>query len=196
MAAVWVRTADAVSGNMPPLCARGGVRCITRYRTVVADIPGWLEWLTWSSVWPWLRLRRGGEHTARPARLAVVLPLLPLRRARGQALRTLRDASALGSLALVAAALPLSGTPAGIALRASGVLLAVHLLVALLGLGFTIGTRLDATGHWLRLSRVHPAFAAAAEHSSPRPPTTPQTRRAVRSAARAGGHANRTPGGA
>ena len=187
VAAVWVRVSDATSGNLPPLCARSGVRCLTRYRTVIADVPGWVEWLTWTSAWPWLALRGRVRHKARPGRLAVVLPLLPSRHARGRSLRLLRDASALGTLALLVAAVLLPATATGVALRAAAVLAAAHLVVALLGMRLTIGTNLDATAHWLRLSRVHRAFAAAAAAGWPQPTTPPLSPAGARRALRGGG---------
>ena len=191
-----MRTSDAASGNVPPLCARTGVRCITRYRTVIADVPGWVEWLTWTSAWPWLALRGRGRPEARPGRFALVLPLLPGRHARGRYLRLLRDASALGTVALLVAAAPLPAMATSVALRAAAVLGTAHLVVALLGLRLTIGTALDGSGQWLRLSRVHRAFAAAAAAGWPQPstpPLSPARAPASRSAGRAHHAGERSP---
>lgn len=175
MARVWVRVEDAGAGRLPPLCARRGERCISRYRRDVRRVPGLLEWLTWSELWPLGRLL-GPAHR-------VVLPLLPDVRDRARKLGALRDLTAAATVALFSVAILLPRVVAGawpsvvggwLARGGRWVLLA-HLLVAVLGIALTVGTRVDRTGRWVELSRVSRTFARHTEQRLPRPDEPPRT---------------------
>jgi hypothetical protein len=172
MSAVWVRRDEAARGSLPARCARRGDRCITRYPRAVGDLPGGLEWLTWTGLWP--RSRRStapDAAAAAPTPAEVVLPLLPRAHRRALALRRVRDGSAALLVLLLVALVPLGG---GLLGRAALGVLALHLVVAAVGWASTVEVRGDVTGEWVRLARVHPGFAAAVEAGTTRPRATPE----------------------
>ena len=157
MSAVWVRIEEAARGGLPARCARTGVRCMTRYRRRTSDLPAPLEWATWTDLWP------------RPTRaVELPLPLLPRPHLRDLVLRRTRDVTA--GLVPVALVLLAFGLPVGRLLVAS---LLLHAAATVGGLLLTVAVRLDATGEWVRLGNVHPAFAEAVERHTARPRTTP-----------------------
>jgi hypothetical protein len=163
MSAVWVRRDEAQRGALPPRCARGGVRCITRYRRPVSDLPAALEWLTWTDLWP--------RRPRLPAAL-VALPILPAQQRRFATLVRTRDASAAVLLLAGAVVLLGGGAPARLVALAA---LVVHLAVAVVGWATQVEVRADATGDWVRLGRVHRDLAEAVEagHERPRTPLVP-----------------------
>jgi hypothetical protein len=159
--AVWVRRDVARDGGLPPICARGGQRCITRFRRPVGQLPAALEWATWTGMRPLLADADLGE---------VALPLLPRHQRRHRALVRLRDASAAVVL-LALLSLGLVGGVVDEVVRVVGTgALAVHLLVGAVGWLTGVGVRVDTTGGWVRLSGVHADFAAAVEASGDRQP--------------------------
>lgn len=165
MSAVWVRLDEAQLGSLPARCARSGERSITRYPHQVTDLPAGLEWMTWTQLWP-----RG--HGDEPA--TVIVPLLPSRQRAATLLRRTRDVTAgLLPVALVVMLLA-DGTPDLVARAVALGALLLHLVVAALGVLITVRLRLDSTGEWVRLSGVHPEFAAATEAVTARPAEAPQ----------------------
>ena len=165
MSAVWIRRDDAQRGSLPARCARSGRRVISRYAHDVSTLPAWVEWLTWTRLWPLNR----GEDVA-----AVVLPLLPRWQQVHTRLRQLRDATAVVlPLALLVMLLSDDGLVESVATWTAVGAAGLHLVAAALGLLLTVDVRPDTTGHWVRLSGVHPEFVAAAEATLPRPTSEP-----------------------
>lgn len=164
MSAVWVRLDEAQRGSLPARCARRGVRCVTRHRRTVRDLPPVLEWVAWTGLWP--RGRDGAAPT-------VVLPLLPRAQRLDVALRRVRDVTAALLPACLLVALLVEGVLGRTAGSAAILVLAVHLVVAAAGLVLTVRLQLDDTGGWVRLSGVHREFVAATEAVTTRPTTEP-----------------------
>lgn len=162
-----MRLADAERGSLPARCARTGQRCLTRFAAPVRHVARPLEWLTWTGVWPLGRLR--DDPPARP----VVLPLLPGRHRWRTGLASVRDVSAAAVPIAAVVALASDGVLGGVAGALLLPLLLVHLLVGVLGITTTVELRLDHTGTWLRLRRVHPEFVAAIESTLVRPANEP-----------------------
>lgn len=165
MSAVWIRRDDAQRGSLPARCARSGRRVISRYPHDVAFLPGWLEWLGWTRLWP--------LHADQP-RESIVLPLLPRWQRLHVALRRARDISAAAlPIALVALLLTGQGLVNTVVNWVIVAAVAVHLLAAALGLLVTVDVRRDVTGEWIQLSRVSPDFVAEVERRLPRPEQEP-----------------------
>lgn len=138
---------------------------ISRYAHEISIIPAWVEWLTWTRLWP---LNREEE------RARIVLPLLPRWHQIDVRLRQLRDAT---TLLLPVALLVMLVRPDGLLDTAAGwaavLALVLHLLAAGLGLLLTVDIRADTTGEWVRLSGVHRDFVTAVETQLTRPNTPP-----------------------
>lgn len=168
MAETWIAVEEAEAGAVPPVCARSGRRCITRYRREVTDVPDWVEWLLWRQAWPLVPLLEG---RCQP----IVLPLLPAAHRRSRLLGAVRDASLGLAVALLVLALLLAGWPAAAhALRVVAVgAVAAHLAAGVAGRLVTVDCRLDTTGRWVRMSRVHPTFAAEVARRCRRPDVAP-----------------------
>lgn len=163
--ALWVRTEEAERGSLPARCIRTGERCITRRRLTSRELPAWLEWLTWTDLWP----RQRGA-----APVPVVVSVLPgvWRTIRG--LRVARDVLAGALVLLLVAALVL---PEG-AGRVAGLLAVAavmgKLLVAAAGLWLAPDVRLDTTGEWVHLTGAHPDLVTAARTVTTRPASPPE----------------------
>jgi hypothetical protein len=168
MSAIWIHIDEARRGTLPARCARTGQRCMTRYATAASDLPAPVEWLTWTDVWP----RR--QVQGQPGPEAIVLPLLPSRQRLATALRRTRDVTAATLLpALLAWAFVdgMGGRLLGWLLLA---LVVGHVLAAVVGLLATVGVRVDYTGEWVHLDRVHRSFVEAAEAMTTRPVELPR----------------------
>lgn len=169
--AVWVAVDEAERGTLPARCARTGERCITRYSLRAGTLNPYVEWLAWSRVWPAALLRPDDPETT------VVVPLLPRIRRRRRVLTLLRDATAALLPVVLVIGLVFDGTVGDVAGMLVRVDLAVHAVVAALGLLLTVDLRLDHTGAWVRYDRVNPQFAEEARGGR-RPPSPPQRRAA------------------
>ncbi len=168
MAQVWVSAEEAARGSLPAVCARSAQPCITRWARQVRELPDPVEWLAWTGLWPVGR-RLGWD------RGTIVLPELPRVHRRGRLLRVLRDLTAGIALTSFVAGLLVGddGTVDGLLRWVTVGALGVHLLVALLGWGLTVGVAVDTTGEWVRLSRVHRRFVEAVEARTARPDPEP-----------------------
>ena len=166
MASVTVFVDDAVRGDLPPVCVRTGLPANTKV-TVDASVGGlgavWLLVLAGPIGWLvllGLLLAGKGRET-----LTVKLPYTGEAFARERARRNVRDATTLLALfALIAGAAHFMLAPmAWVMLAAALVAVACATHVLLDVQSPDIG--LDASRRWVRLSNVHPTFAAAAERS-------------------------------
>lgn len=172
MAATTVFVDDAVRGSLPPVCARTGVP--TRKRlTIHEDLTGGLgaAWvLLFFGPLGWLVLLLVAAARRRRT-LTVRIPYSDqeLDRYVRTARRTVHLALGTGALLLACLAAGF-----GLALSDPAPLVAAGLVV--LGVGgiavivngtlarrLVVGIDLDASGRWVTLSGVHPAFAAACD---------------------------------
>ncbi|CAN5494985.1 hypothetical protein BH23ACT9_BH23ACT9_04450 [soil metagenome] len=165
MSEVWVRVDEAQRGSLPARCAKTGVRCITRYRRHVSELPAATEWATWTGLWP---RNRGVEP------IPVVLPLLPSRHRLGTALRRTRDVTAaLLPVGLLLVLLTGAGTLGRLAAALQLALVPLHLAVGVAGRMLAVDLRLDETGTWVRFGGVHRDFVATTEAVTTRPSAPP-----------------------
>jgi hypothetical protein len=180
MAEVTVFVDDAVRGRLPGICAKDGTPTTDRLRvhermgTESGLGVAWL--LLLAGPLGWLGLVLVATMRGRTEVLSAELPysepaylrMVAARRSH----RTTALIATLSLLVLLLAAILPFGPSGGL------LLLAMLVLVACIG-GFftwaasrrlsesTVGVSLDASRRWVTLSRVHPAFAAAAmEHTS------------------------------
>jgi hypothetical protein len=181
VAEVTVFVDDAVQGRLPGICAKDGIATTDRLRVRehmgTGDGLGVAWLLLLAGPLGWLGLAFVATMRGNAEVLTAELPFSEPAYQRMVGARRSHRMTALVTtvsvLVLLLAAIlpfgPLSGGP---------LLLAMLVLVACIGGFFTwtasrrlsessIGLSLDASRRWVTLSRVHPAFAAAAkEHTS------------------------------
>jgi hypothetical protein len=160
---------DAVRGTLPGVCAKTG-RPASRFLTIHQDLTGGLgaAWvLVFFGPLGWLILALVAA-TRRRSNLTVRIPYADdeleayVRAAR----RTMHVAVGTGVVlaAIIAAHFALvlgSSTTVGL-LMATVVIGGIAVLVSgVVARRMLVGVGLDASGRWVTLSRVHPAFAAA-----------------------------------
>ena len=154
MAAVWVSREELASGDFPTVCALTGFPADARLPFTFDDVPDWV-WLLWPFGVPFLLAVFFGAQKVH-GHLPVVATAVDSHR------RLRRLAVGLGVLGLV-------GFLAGLA--TSSAWFWGWAPVALVGAGGTqvvaarrmVGGRLDRTGLWVKLRRVHPDFVSAVE---------------------------------
>jgi hypothetical protein len=202
MAATTVFIDDAVSGNLPPICAKSG-EPTTRHLTITQDMTGslgalWLALFFGPPGWLLLLLvaasRRRSNLTVRLPYSAEVLGWY------ASAVRQMFWCIAVAIAALVAclaAAAVIPIFPAGsLAFIASVIVLAGAVAVAIFrwrAHRLLVVLSLDASGRWLTLHKVHPAFADACAEAARQPnPATRSTAPARRPAAPADDHRHAT----
>ncbi|HWJ97214.1 MAG TPA: hypothetical protein VNQ33_03580 [Acidimicrobiales bacterium] len=170
MATTTVFVDDAVRGRLPEVCAKTGVPA-TRHLTIHQDLTGGLgaAWvLVFFGPLGWLVLALVAVSRRRST-LTVRIPYADreLDRYVRTARRTFHLAIATGVLLLA-----VFGAAFGLALSDPSPLVLAGLAVLVLGgvavlvngmiaRRMLVGVGLDASGRWVLLSRVHPAFAAA-----------------------------------
>lgn len=182
MAATTVFVDDAVQGNLPPVCAKTGAPTSKRL-TIHQDLTGGLgaAWvLVFFGPLGWLVLLLVAASRRRST-LTVRIPYASdrldtyVRTAR----RTIHLALGTGAgLLLVVAAhygkvftAPAASMIAGLAvLVVGGIAVIVNGTIARRML---VGISLDASGRWVTLRQVHPAFAAACEAAKRTPADRP-----------------------
>jgi len=182
MAATTVFVDDAVQGNLPPVCAKTGAPA-SRRLTIHQDLTGGLgaAWvLVFFGPLGWLVLFLVAATRSRST-LTVRIPYADaeletyVRTAR----RTIHLAIGTG-----AALLLVFGAAFGLALSDPSPLVIAGLAVLVVGgiavlvngalaRRMLVGITLDASGRWVTLSRVHPAFAAACDGAKQAPATSP-----------------------
>lgn len=169
-ATVTVFVDDAVRGSLPDVCARTGVPT-TKRLTIHEDLSGGLgaAWvLVFFGPLGWLVLALVAMSRRRST-LTVRIPYgaEPLGQYVLTARRTVHLAIGTGVVvvALLAAAFGLATSHSSMLFAAALVSLGIGGLVVigngLLARRQLVGIDLDASGRWVTLSRVHPAFAAA-----------------------------------
>ncbi|MGN6693961.1 MAG: hypothetical protein ACTHN0_07265 [Aquihabitans sp.] len=183
MAATTVFVDDAVRGNLPQVCARTGAPTAKRL-TIHQDLTGGLgaAWvLLFFGPLGWLVL----ALVALSRRRSTLTVRIPYAEAElGAYVRTARRSFHLGiaTAVLVAAcfgaAFGLSlSDPTPVVLVGLGVFVVGGLAVFVNGLlarRMLVGIDLDASGRWVRLTHIHPAFAAACEAAkAPAPAPAP-----------------------
>jgi hypothetical protein len=182
MAAVTVFVDDAVRGNMPKVCARTGVPTSKRL-TIHQDLTGGLgaAWvLVFFGPLGWLVLLLVAASRRRST-LTVRIPYADAE--LGAYIRTARRsvhlaiATGVLLLAVFGAAFGLAlSDPSPMVLAGLGVLVVGGLAVLVNGAlarRMLVGVDLDASGRWVRLTRVHPAFAAACDAAKAASATAP-----------------------
>ena len=182
MAATTVFVDDAVQGNLPPVCARTGVAASARL-TIHQDLTDGLgaAWvLLFFGPLGWLVLALVALSRRRST-LTVRIPYGDdeLRRYVSAARRTMHLAIGTGVLLVLvfgaAFGLALSDpTPLMVTGLAVFVIGSVAVLVnAAIARRKLVGIGLDASGRWVTLRRVHPAFAAACDARRAAPAQAP-----------------------
>jgi hypothetical protein len=158
---VWVSLPDLASGDLPPICVKTGVHCRTSCRVRLSGLPVWIARFVPHS---WHIDATVGHFTRRA--VLGVLPMTPSAHRRifwvlavGQ--HSCRAAGYLFVMAFVVAlALPqMSLAPRVIAAGIGAFVIAT--VLNLLGCTWSIGGRLGKNKRWVRLTGVHPRFAAA-----------------------------------
>ncbi|MGH8904424.1 MAG: hypothetical protein ACRDYA_22770 [Egibacteraceae bacterium] len=158
---VWVSLHDLATGDLPPVCAKTGVRCRTSCRVRLSNRPSWTTWLL---PYSWYTDASTGRFTHRA--VLGILPMTPPAHKRvlwtlaaGQHARRVGGCLFAGAfavgLALPHASLAPRVTVAGIA--AFVIAAALHLF----GCTWSVGGRIERGDRWVRLVGVHPRFAAA-----------------------------------
>lgn len=183
MSQVWIGVEDGLRGSVPARCAKTGTRCITRRPVPASDLPTGLEWLAWTGLWPRIRGREQPH---------VVLSMLPWVHTAHVALVRARDATAAAALVLLVLVVALDGAARATVWTALLAVLAIKVLVGLVGSLWAVRARVDQTGDWVLLDRVHAEFVAATEAVTDRPETVPalSTRATVPSPRAAGAPAS------
>jgi len=177
VAAVTVFVDRVVRGELPPVCVQTGAPTTTGVRTEAWVGRGlgllWLLLLAGPVGWLIL-LVLAASHAGRD-KLVVALPYSEATLAKRHALRGVRDAALalafLFGVAFIARFLGVPGIWAVLAGLSLGVSLAVHARLD----WQSVDISLDASRRWVRLARVHPAFAAAVERSVPEEHRLPQS---------------------
>ena len=154
MATVWVSREELASGDFPAVCALTGDPADARLPFTFDDVPDW-AWLLWPFGVPFLLAAVLGTQKVR-GHLPVVAGAVDSHR------RLHRLSVVLGAVGLV-------GFLAGVV--TSSAWLWGWAPVALVGAGITqviatrriVGGRLDRTGVWVKLRRVHSDFVSAVE---------------------------------
>lgn len=164
MSQVWIHTEDAERGSTPARCVKTGARCITRHRLTSTDLSPAVEWLTWRGLWP--------RSPQQPGR-AIVVSMLPWVHRTLTVLRVIRDVSVPVVIALLLVAALSGGSVARASFAAALVLVALKVLTAIIGMLWAPRVRIDATGEWLSLDRVHQDVVDAAEAVTRRPEHPP-----------------------
>lgn len=162
MARTWIPVRDLKAGNLPPVCAKTGAAAKTFYPTECSSAPPWAVRVLLFGV----PLRTTTAFGTRR-----VTGLVPLREDVHAHLRLLdvgRWGTALLALGLMllAVATTLMGVPLRIsqALACAGVsVLGCAGVLAAFGMLRSVNAQIDPDQTWVRLSGVHPKFAAAVE---------------------------------
>jgi hypothetical protein len=158
---VWVSLHDLAAGNLPPICAKTGVRCRTSCRVRLSNRPSWTAWLL---PYSWYSSATAGVFTRR-AVLGIV-PMTPPAHKRilwtldaGQYARRVGGCLFAGAFA---AALTLPHASLAPRVSAAGIgAFAVAAAFHLFGCTWSVGGRIEKGDRWVRLIGVHPRFAAA-----------------------------------
>lgn len=161
MTCIWVSLVDLAAGDLPPICAKTGVRCRTTCRVRFSNRPSWTTWLL---PYSWYTDAAAGRFTHRA--VLGILPMTPRARRRVMsALGAGQLARRVGVGLLLAAFVVALASPGGLlakqlaAAGAGSLIAAVALKV--LGYGWSVGGRIEKGDRWVRLTGVHPRFVAA-----------------------------------
>jgi hypothetical protein len=158
---VWVALRDFASGDLPPICAKTGVRCRTSCRVRVSSQPCWTTRLL---PYSWYADTTAGRFTRRA--VLGILPMTPA--AHHRALWTLaasQYARRIGTCLfagafVVALILPHASLAPGITAAGIGAFV-IAAALNVFGCTWSISGRIEKSGRWVQLIGVHPRFAAA-----------------------------------
>lgn len=154
MAWTWVSREELASGDFPAVCALTGAAADARLPFTFDDVPDW-AWLLWPFGVPFLLAAVFGAQKVH-GQLPVVAAAVETHRRLHWLSTVLGALGLVGFLAGLAASTAWSWGWAAMALVGAG-------LTQLVATRRIPGGRLDRTGLWVKLRRVHPDFVAAVE---------------------------------